>query len=323
MRRLAAVLPVLALCAGLPVAANPGLDPMTWLQRAASSSRQGTYSGTVMHMQGDRTSTTRITHVVVSGVEHERMESLDGPRREVVRRGDELQCFYPDAKTVRIDRRLTARFFPSLFSGPVEAIAEGYHLSLGKVERVAGMDCQWIHLDPRDALRYAQRLCAEIGTGLLLRAKTLGPRDRVLEQYAFIDVRLGDVSKRELRSIFKEQSKDWRRDEQPAADPEAGTTGWVVATLPPGFRVVGEMQRTMPNRPQPVTQLALSDGFAAMSVFIEPMTGRQASGEATSVDGLLSVFARPVGEHLVTVLGEVPPAAAQQVGRSVGRTAGR
>jgi sigma-E factor negative regulatory protein RseB len=324
MRQLAAVLSVLALGAGLPAAADPGLDPMSWLQRAAASSRQGTYSGTVMHMQGDRTSTSRITHVIVAGIEHERMESLDGPRREVVRRGDELQCFYPDAKTVRIDRRLTARFFPSLFSGPVEAIAEGYHLSLGQVERVAGMDCQWIHLDPKDALRYAQRLCAEIGTGLLLRAKTLGPRDRVLEQYAFIDVRLGgDVSKRELRSTFKEQSKDWRRDEQPAADPAAATTGWAVAALPPGFRVVGEMQRNMPNRPQPVTQLALSDGFAAMSVFIEPVTGRPPSGEATSVDGLLSVFARPMGEYLVTVLGEVPPAAAQQVGRSVGRAAGR
>ncbi len=325
MRRLAAALPALVLLASGPAAADPSIDPVSWLQRAAASARQANYSGTVMHVQGERTSTSRITHVVVAGIEHERIESLDGPRREILRRGDEMQCFFPDAKTIRIDRRVTARFFPALIAGPVEAIAEGYHLRLGEVERVAGKDCQWIHLDPKDALRYAQRLCAELGTGLLLRAKTLGERSQVLEQYAFTDLRVGtDVQKRELRSAFQGQSRDWRRDAQPPAEPAAGATGWAVASPPPGFRLVSEVQRTMPSRPQPITQLVFSDGIASMSVFIEPMPKRSRNAaEATSEDGPLSVFARPAGEHLVTVLGEVPPATAQQVGRSVGRPAAR
>ena len=114
MRRLAAALPLVALCAALPALANPGIDPLTWLQRAAASARQTTYAGTVMHMQGERTATSRITHVFVAGTEHERIESLDGPRREIVRRDDQLQCYFPDAKTIRIDRRVTARFFQRL-----------------------------------------------------------------------------------------------------------------------------------------------------------------------------------------------------------------
>ena len=337
MRRLGAALSALALVAGLPAAADIGADPLAWLQRAAASARQQTYSGTVVHMQGDRTSTSRITHVVVAGIEHERIESLDGPRREVVREGEKMQCFFPDAKTVRIDRRVTARFFPSLVAGPVEAIAESYDLALGGIERVLGQDCQWIHLDPKDRLRYAQRLCAELGTGLLLRAKTLGGRqnERVLEQYTFTDLRVGrEVSRRDVKSPFVALSRSWRRDEQPAPEPKAGETGWAVASLPAGFRLVGEMQRTLPNRPQPVTQLVLSDGLATMSVFVEPLAGtpqaaqaadpsRRGTGEAVNQDGALSVYVRPVGEHLVTVLGEVPPAAAQQVGRSVGRPAAR
>lgn len=79
------------------------------------------------------------------------------------------------------------------------------------------------------------------------------------------------------------------------------------------------MQRLLPNRPHPVTQLVLSDGIATMSVFVEPASGPPQTSEATSADGALSVFLRPMGEHVVTVLGEVPPAAAQQVGRGVGR----
>jgi sigma-E factor negative regulatory protein RseB len=323
MIRAAAAAPLLALVAGMPAAATgPGGDPLAWLQRAAVSARQSTYAGTVMHMQGERTTASRIIHVFKEGAEHERIEALDGPRREVVRRDNQMQCYFPDAKTIRVDKRVTARFFPSIVEGPVEAIAENYRLALGKVERVLGQDCQWIHLDPKDALRYAQRLCAELGSGLLLRAKTVGPRQQVLEQYTFTELRVGrDVSRAELRSTFQPQSKDWRRDVQQVEEQGPGSTGWSVTAPPAGFRVVGEMQRTLPNRPQPVTHLVLSDGFAAMSVFVEPMSNPPRTAEATSEDGSLSVFVRPMGEHLVTVLGEVPPAAAQQVGRSVGRQA--
>ncbi len=323
MRLLAAAIPAAAFLAVLPAAADPGTDPLLWLQRAATSARETTYAGTVMHMQGERTATSRITHVYLGGSEHERIESLDGPRREIVRRDDQMQCYFPDAKMIRIDRRVTARFFPSLVTGPLDAIAENYRLALGKVERVLGQDCQWIHLDPKDALRYAQRLCAEVGSGLLLRAKTLGARHHVLELYAFTNLRVGrEVSRSEVKSTFLAQSKGWRRDVQPPEEPRPASTGWSVASPPSGFRLVGEMQRMLPNRSQPVTQLVLSDGLATMSVFVEPASGEARTTESTSEDGALSVFRRPMGDHLVTVLGEVPPAAAQQVGRSVGRQAG-
>ena len=131
----------------------------------------------------------------------------------------------------------------------------------------------------------------------------------------------GEVSRGEVRSTFHSQSKDWRRDVQPQEEQKAGATGWAVASPPPGFRLVGEIQRLLPTRAQPVTQLVLSDGLAMISVFVEPAADTPRPSEATSADGALSVFVRPMGEHLVTVLGEVPPAAARQVGRSVSRQA--
>ncbi|MGE0357743.1 MAG: MucB/RseB C-terminal domain-containing protein [Burkholderiales bacterium] len=324
MSRLSAAAALAALLAAHPVAADPGIDPLTWLQRAADSARQATYAGTIMHMQGERSATSRITHVFLAGSEIERIESLDGPRREIVRRDDQLQCYFPDAKTIRYDRRVSARFFPSIVAGPVEAIAQNYKVALGNIERVLGQDCQWIHLDPKDALRYAQRLCAEVGSGLLLRAKTLGPKNEVLELYAFTDLRMGrDVPRGEVKSAFVAQSKGWRREgESAAGKPAPGASGWAVEAPPSGFRLVSEMQRHLPKRSQPVTQLVLSDGLATMSVFVEPIAGAQRSAEVTSADGALSVYRMPMGEHLVTVLGEVPPEAAQQVGRSVARRSG-
>lgn len=326
MRALAAVLPALLLGACLPAAANNAEErggkeaALALLEKVANSARQTTYAGTVLHLAGDRASSTRVTHLFIGGVEHERIEWLDGPRREVLRRGDELQCLYPDEKTIRMDKRVTARFFPSLLTGTPAAIAENYKLTLGKVERVAGQECQWILLDPRDMLRYAQRLCAEIATGLLLRARTLGTKGETLEQYTFTDVRLGpQVARSELRSTFQAQSKDWRRDNQSLADARAVPTGWGVERLPSGFTLVGEMLRKFPNRPHPVSQLMYSDGLATMSVFVEPMPTPARSAESLEGEADLSIFARPMGDSLVTVIGEVPPAAALQVGRSVQR----
>jgi sigma-E factor negative regulatory protein RseB len=318
--RLAAVVPWLAIGLAAPALAAPGEDPVAWLQKATVSARETTYAGTVMHVIGDRAMTSRVTHLFTGGAEHEKIESLDGPRREIVRHNDEMQCFYPDAKTVRMDRRVSARFFPSLLNGSPQALAEHYKLSLGAVDRVLGKECQWIHLDPRDALRFAQRLCAELSTGLLLRAQTLGARQQVVEQFTFTDLRLGSqVPRGELKSTFYAQSKDWRRDNQPLEEAKSVSTGWVVASPPPGFRLMAELQRRMPSKPQPVSQLVFSDGIATMSVFVEPLNNPRRATEAVNEDGALSVFVRPLGEHLVTVLGEVPGPAVQQAGRSVAK----
>lgn len=316
----AAALPLLVVLAVQPARAGPGEDPLAWLTRAANSARTTTYAGTIVQLAGDRTVTSRITHIFIAGSEHEKIESLDGPRREIVRHDDDFQCFYPDSKTVRFDRRVTARFFPSLLHGAPEAIAESYDLKLGKVERVMGQECQWIHLDPKDALRFAQRLCADVSSGLLLRAKTLGLHQQVLEQYTFANLRTGpEVSRGEVRSTFHSQSRNWRTDRQPRDEVKDVLTGWSVGAPPPGFRKVTEMLRKLPGRSQPVSQLVFSDGIATLSVFIEPMPSPARTAEATKEDADLSVFVRPMGENLVTVLGEVPPAAVQQVGRSVAR----
>jgi sigma-E factor negative regulatory protein RseB len=74
----------------------------------------------------------------------------------------------------------------------------------------------------------------------------------------------------------------------------------------------------MPGRAQPVSQIVLSDGVASLSVFVEANAPPR-SAEASSEDGTTTFFVRPMGENLVTVLGEVPLATAQQVGRSVAR----
>jgi sigma-E factor negative regulatory protein RseB len=314
-------LPALAFGVACGAQAAAPVDPMAWLQRATQASRNASYAGTYVHTNGERTNTVRVTHVNVGGDEHERIEPLDGPPHEIVRRNDEMFCYFPDAKTVRLDRRINAQFFPSIFRASAEQIGASYKVELGKTERVLGYDCQWIKLQPRDNLRFAQRLCAEVGTGLIVRAKAMNADNKVVEQYTFTELRLGNqVGRADAKSIFQARVKRWTTDAQPRDEAaKAADTGWKVGQLPTGFRKVAELKRAFPGRDQPVSQLIFTDGIASLSVFVEanPAPGR--TPETSSEDGTTAFYARPMGGHLVTVLGEVPLAAARQVGLGVSR----
>jgi len=315
--RATAVAVALAACAAH---AAPAEDPLAWLQRAAQAARSVSYAGTFVHTNGDRTNTVRISHAIVGNDEHERIEPLDGPAYEIVRKNDEMYCYFPDAKTVRLDRRVTARFFPALLSGPANAVNASYDVKLGATEKVLGYECRWIRLEPRDAMRHGLSVCSESGTGLVLRARTLNEKRQPIEHYTFTDLKIGPQATRgDMKSIFEARVKRWMTDSQPREEAKATDTGWSVTDAPANFFKVAELRRSLPNREQPVSQLIYSDGVASLSVFVEPNKGPARSAEASNEDGATSFFVRPMGETLVSVLGEVPLATAQQVARSVAR----
>jgi len=311
-------LPVLFLGVACGAYAGTPADALGWLQRAAEAARNASYAGTFVHTNGERMSTIRVTHINSNGVEHERIEALDGPPYEIVRRNDEMFCYFPDAKTVRLDRRVNARFFPSLFRASADVIAQSYDVKLGHLEHVLGYDCRWLLLEPRDGERYPERLCSETASGLVVRAKTLDLKGRVIEQYTFTDLKLGPhVVRGDVKSLFEARVKQWITDAQPREEAKGVDTGWTVGSVPPGFQKVTELRRVLPGRPHPVSQLIFSDGLASLSVFVEPNGAPARTTEASSQDGTTTFFVAPMADQLVTVLGEVPLATAQQVGHSV------
>lgn len=304
----------------MPVMAG-GNEPIDLLEKISRSAREMSYAGVYVHQTPDGTSTLRISHSLdKDGMEREKIESLDGPPSEIIRSNEEMICYQPDARTVRIDRRGSGRFFPSLISGSPKAIAENYQLKVGNVERIAGYDCRWLILEPRDAMRYLQKLCAELSTGLLLRARTFNERNQLVEQFSFTQVDMSSpLPKQSLRSRF-EQAIGWQKDV--AVNPQAKDvdTGWKVGNLPAGFRKVMEMVRSLGGRPQPVAHLVFSDGVSNVSVFAEAAPGPvKVTAAGTSDDSPTSFAMRSVADYQVTVVGEVPLAAVQTIADGVTR----
>jgi sigma-E factor negative regulatory protein RseB len=301
-----------------------GGDALEWLERISRAGREIPYAGVFVHSTPENSTSTRITHLVdKQGVEHEKIESLDGPPMEIIRRNEEMYCYQPEEKVVLVDRRTTGRFFPSLVTGNPKKIAENYRVKMGPKDRIAEYDCQWIILEPKDSMRYMQKLCAELGSGLLLRAKTYNDRNQLLEQFVFTQLDLSrSVAKQTLKSKF-EQSIGWRRDySAPAAPQKDVETGWLVSNLPAGFKKIMEMMRLQPGRPQPLAHLVVSDGLSHVSVFVEPsQTVGRVNGGGASDDSPTTFAVRSVADFQVTVMGDVPFAAVQAIADGVTRRA--
>ena len=93
-------------------------------------------------------------------------------------------------------------------------------------------------------------------------------------------------------------------------------TGWIVTNPLPGFKKLMEAKRWLVGRSGSVSQIVLSDGLAAISIFIEPMPSAQPP-ESVSHQGAVNIYKRPHGNHVVTVLGEAPQNTIRQIANSL------
>lgn len=314
-----------ALCGLLLAAANGYAGEqqasLDWLKIVAFAGHQTDYSGIFVYQYGNRVETSRIIHVVETDGEYEKLESLDGPKREIIRHHGQVWC-YINHKMVQMDtkhQQMRTRF-TDLPPEQLSVLNANYRAQEVGIERVAGYNTQAILLQPIDSLRYAHKIWVHTDSGLLLKASVLGDKNQVVEQYAFTQLQLGG-----------NLDRSWIVRDASAANQKAGSvtqpenskgvthidSGWVVDALPPGFKKTMEVERLMHGKHRPVTQLVFSDGLSAISIFIELNDFDEDDVEGLSSRGAVNLYHKVVGDHLITVVGEVPPRTLMQVFHSV------
>ncbi len=319
MRHWLAVAAVLAVA---PVWAQDGnaRDALGWLKKIADSSRIVSYSGTFVYQHGSRVETSRVIHYVnQAGGVFEKLQTLDGPAREVVRANDHVTAYLPDVKVVLIERRST-RQLPVMLPEKLSDLNGYYELQLLHSDRVGGFECMWIAVAPKDKLRYGRRFCAEYSSGLPLRAQVYNERNEVVESFGFSQLTLGGkFSRDEVSSQYETRARaqKWREDRSALNVVEQATeTGWVMTNAPAGFRKTMEVKRTIAGRNISLPHLVFSDGLAAISIFIEPKP-KDLPGKPLIRQGAVHIYKRVQGEYMVTALGEVPAVTVMQVADSL------
>ncbi len=302
-----------------PAAADGGLpaaEAKAWLARIQAAAAQGNYQGTLVYSTGGVIATSRVWHYWAGGETFERLEAQDGRQQRIVRHNDLVHTLWPQTQVAVIEKRETLAAWSTTPQAVDPQALDSYILRTEGQGRVAGRDAAVLLLQPRDALRYAQRLWADLASGLMLRADVMSPAAprALLESTAFTEVEIGVKPQPEQVLKLLRGLEGWRvfRPQQRRTAPEA--EGWQLVKPVPGFPLAGVMRRGMDNAGdgEPVLQAVFSDGLAHVSVFIEPFKPQRHRQEVQAQQGATATLMQRQGEHWITVVGDVPPATLMQ-----------
>ncbi len=323
-----AVLPcALALCllpAALPLhaqppAANDLLVPLPearlWLSRVQQAARSGNYEGTLVYSAGGQLTSSRVRHYAVGDQTFELLESMDGRQHRIARHNEQVQTTWPGNRVAVIEKRET---LPAWGTTPqaVDPLAlESYELRHEGASRVAGREAQVVRMQPRDMLRYAQRLWADVTSGRMLRADVLAASadarpdlKTALESHAFSEISLGVKPRPEQVTQWLNRLDGYQvmRPAQQRTTLEA--EGWALARPVKGFQLAGCLKRGMAAAGDggTVMQAVFTDGLTHVSVFVEPFQPERHRQELQAQRGATGTLTARRDEHWITVVGDVP-----------------
>jgi sigma-E factor negative regulatory protein RseB len=303
----------LLLCTALLAAqARADDDARDWLARMNEALSGHNYEGEFLHLSNGHVEKMRILHRASGGRVVERLVSLSGSGREIVRNDGEIQAFLPDQRKVLVETRVERGPLLGTLPRFDDDLDANYRVELvGHARSVIGRPAKIVAVVPRDAYRFGYRLWIDEETRMPVRTDLVDTQGNVLEQVLFTVLNLAPLPESALKPGVRTDGFTWVRQSRGAHATEP--VAWRVARLPPGFRLSSSGLQLLPGNDRPVTHLVVSDGLASVSVFIEgPAPGRQAMPGQGRV-GAAFAYSTVVADHQVTAVGEVPPQTVQYI----------
>ncbi|MGQ0429614.1 MAG: MucB/RseB C-terminal domain-containing protein [Gammaproteobacteria bacterium] len=295
------VIAALALVAGT-AAANDG---QLWLGRMAEALAGTSYSGEFICESAGSSEKVRVVHRVRDGAVWERLVSLSGSGRELVRENDEVVVYLPDRRLAIIERRPARSDLMGALPTFETRVSPWYEVSYAGRETGLIGPAAVVVVRPRDGYRFGYRLWIDEASHMPVRSELSDAAGRVIERLRFTELDVnGNIPDAAFEPSMDRSKLRWVRQVPQAVDE---SPVWRAAQVPPGFRLSVSGLQAMAGSSAPVRHLVYSDGFASVSVFIQPSAPGKAPVTGSRRAGVASAYTTVVHGHQVTVVGEVPP----------------
>ncbi len=291
-------------------------DAHSWLNRMSRAVEELTYQGTFVHLLGGEAETLHIVHLNDDGRVSERIMSMDGVGREIIRREDSVQCILPDRRIVLLEERRDVSPLISALPSYSEELQQHYEFSLLSTGRVAERETQIVRIQPRDEYRYGYILWLDMETGMPLKSQLRDDQERTVEQILFTGIEFSDdIPLSALEPTIDSAGFSVIRAPETTRTEEA--LQWRATRLPVGFRLSVSTQKNMAGSEYPVEHLVYSDGLATVSVFIENPNSQPDVAAGFSRVGSSNAFSLSVNGRQVTAIGEVPMRTVETIATSL------
>ncbi len=277
-----------------------------WLEKMAHAGHMQTFSGTFIYGKNTDLTVMNIFHRADKFGEIEKLISMDGSGREVIRSNDLVTCVLPDRNSVMVEKSRPLSKFPPSFPTQIDKL-NYYSFSLQQQVNIAGHLAQKIAVVPKDAYRFGYSLWLDVKTGLLLKSNLMSEDNKMVEQFLFTNLKYHKKLDDKLFQPSTDGKKyTWHQAKKVTPVNASSFDEWSFAKLPPGFKVSIRRGHTMPRGKKPLKHFVVSDGLATVSVYIENHLGEESDLVGGTSMGAISAYGKDLGKFHVTAVGEVP-----------------
>lgn len=295
-------------------------DAREWVMRMLQAGQSLNYKGNMIGIRDSKVELMGIVHKIDSSGEQERIYSLNGIPREIIRKSGELICYLPD-KNQGLQSKLfqDQRFFPSFTDSELDKLDDYYTFELGEMGRILNREAQLVKIMPRDEFRYGYRLWIDKQSGLLLSSACVDQQDNPLEQYMFTDVDIDiEIADADLQpSALALEGLTWTQS-LPTEPMETSELACKLENLPQGYDLIYAMKKPATDKENMMSQYVFSDGLSTFSLFVEHMYNPdEMKMQGAYQLGIVNVYSRVIEDNRITLMGEIPKVTAKAVAMAV------
>ena len=298
-----------------PAMADPAMD---WVQKMSVAMRTLSYRGNFVYLHENQLESMRISHYKDENGEKERLISLNGEAREVIRDNQNLTCIWPSSRKVVVDFSRKNTFSPIFIPDDIVRLEKFYEMKLLGEDRVAGMSTVVVHINPRDKYRYGIKFWINNENGLMMKSSLINEEGKVVEEVMFTSLKLFDGDEKLVVDTMPKIDESFSLVRYHSGDSSrsfAADNSWQLSGAPGGFWRESVLKRQIPGTDNFVQQMVYTDGLASLSIFIEKQTSETTSGMSSM--GAVNAYIRILNNHSVTAIGEVPAITVKYLAESV------
>ena len=301
-----------------PVSAANDQDAMQWLQRMSQSMQQLSYQGQFVFAHSNQLESMSIVHVNDARGRRERLVSLNGEAREILRDNNNLTCVWPSSRQVVVDKANQSQLSPIWIPEDVERLSKYYEFSMAGRDRIADHPAVIVMIKPRDGYRYGMKVWMHEENALMLQSILFDDRGQLAEQIMFTQLELLADDEPENFTVIPQIDNSYALIRSHSAEDDMqldNDSDWRLQFLPGGFWIDNKLRKSVSEAVEGLQQLVLTDGLASVSVFIEP-TSKQSLQGASSM-GAVNAYGTRFNNFTITAIGEVPAITVKQIAESV------
>jgi len=294
---------------------NQSLTAQGWYERMVEKAPTATYEGIFIHQAGNQMQSVEIVHGSHEGQIWERLLHLDGPSREIIRRGEALYCIHPDKSVEQLQQKGSSPFGNKPL-GSSRQLSKAYQFRLIGQQRIAGRLVMGIQLVPADGMRHAYQIWLDQQSYVPLRTELMTLKGKVLERYQFSYFKMSvNLDKQKFEPRSQGVELDMAKVGEVLKASSEDVLEWRLNWMPIGFIDQGASG----HAPKLSARRIYSDGIVMFSVYVENVDKIQDEGTVQAGPTALSVQHKQwQGQtHRITVVGEVPPNTAARIAQSV------